>query len=100
MFFIAYLVDVKKSIVVPAVWVYNFEELIQKFIRKSINSNQKCLIYFSKKTVDGIPDGEIDANFTAPSSNIFPSIGEEACFVAKITHYFSEFIFLQFVYLS
>lgn len=91
MFFIAYLVDVGSHVVIPVTWVYEYEVLIQKFIRKSINSNQKCLVYYSKKTVDGIPDGSIDANFTAPTSTIFPITSEEACFIAKITHYYSEF---------
>lgn len=92
MFFIAFLVEPKVHIVLPVTWVYDYEEIIQKFIRKSLNSNQKCLIYYSKKTVDDIPDGRIDANFTAPTSEIFPIRDEEACFIAQITHYYSEFI--------
>lgn len=92
MFFIAYLSEPGTHIVLPVTWVYDYEELIQKFIRKSINSNQKCLVYFSKKTIGGIPNGELDANFTAPTSTTFPIVGEEACFIAKITHYYSKLI--------
>lgn len=91
MFFIAFLMDAEIHVVIPVTWVYDYEVLIQKFIRKSINSNQKCLVYHSKKTVDGIPDGSIDANFTAPTSMVFPATSEEACFIAKITHYYSEY---------
>lgn len=90
MFFIAYLVKPETHVVVPVTWVYNYEEIIQKFIRKSINSNQKCLIFYSKKNIDGIPDGSIDGNFTAPISLVFPIADEEACFIAKITHYYSK----------
>lgn len=94
MFFIAFLVEPKIHVVLPVTWVYDYEKIIQKFIRKSINSNQKCLIYYSKKTVGGIPDGGIDANFTAPTSEIFPIHGEEACFIAHMTHYYSKFILI------
>lgn len=63
MFFIAYLVKPKTHVALPVTWVYNHEDIIQKFIRKSINSNQICLIFYSKKNVDGVPDGRIDGNF-------------------------------------
>lgn len=82
--------DPKIHIVIPVTWVYNYEEMIEKFIRKSINSNQKCLVFFSKKNIDGIPDGSIDGNFTAPMSLVFPIAGEEACFITKITHFYSK----------
>lgn len=93
MFFIAFLMNPGIHIVIPVTWVYDYEEIVQKFIRNSINRNQECLIYYSKKCIEGVPDGNIDANFTAPKSIIFPIVGDEACFISKITHYFSKFIF-------
>lgn len=90
MFFIAYLVKPETHVVIPVTWVYNHEEIIQKFIRKSMNSNQECLIYYSNKNIDGIADGRIDGNFTAPPSLVFPIADDEACFIAKITHYYSK----------
>lgn len=82
--------DPEIHIVIPVTWVYNYEGMIEKFIRKSINRNQKCLVFFSKKNFDGIPDGSIDGNFSAPISLVFPIAGEEACFISKITHYYSK----------
>lgn len=90
MFYIAYLLDAKIHVVIPVTWVFNHEEIVQKFMRNAVNSNQKHLIYYNKETFNGIPDGRIDSNFTAPKRNDFPFIGEEACFIAKLTHYFSK----------
>lgn len=90
MFFIAFLIEAETHVVIPVTWVYGYEVLIQKFIQKAINCNQKCLIYYSKKTFHGAPDGRIDANFTAPTSIVFPMTSDEACFIAKITHYYSK----------
>lgn len=56
MFFIAFSMDAETHIVIPVTWVYDYEVLIEKFIRKSINRNQKCLIYYSKNTFHGVPD--------------------------------------------
>lgn len=90
MFYIVYLPSAKTHIVIPVTWVFDYEKVVEKFIRKAVNSNQQHLIYYSTKTVNGIPDGTINANFTVPRKYVFPIIGEEACFVAQITHYFSK----------
>lgn len=90
MFFIVYLLSPKFHIVIPVTWIFDYEKVVQKFIRKAVNSNQKHLIFYSKKTLNGIPDGRIDANFSATKKDVFPFVGEQACFIGQITHYYSK----------
>lgn len=90
MFYIAHLLDAQVHIVIPVTWVYNCDKVVEKFMRKAVNSNQKHFIYYNKKTFNGIPDGRIDPNFTAPKKDVFPFIGEEACFIAQIVNYYSK----------
>lgn len=70
--------------------LWSFDPEIYSQVHKQ-QSKMFDLLLKKKKTIDGIPDGRIDANFTAPTSIVFPTTTEEACFIAKIMHYYSEY---------
>lgn len=93
MFYVAFLPKAKVHTVIPVTWVFDSEKVVEKFIRKAINSNQKHLAYYSKKKFNGMPDGRIDPDFTVPEADVFPCDAEEACYIAQIAHCFSKIYF-------
>lgn len=86
MWYIAYLLVPKKKVIVPAKWVKEIDEHMEKFINRSINSAQEFLVYYSTNTdaVDenGRPDETFDGKFCFDKDvMVFP---EEGCYSARL----------------
>lgn len=90
MFVKAFIPSVKMNIVIPEEWVFDVNQQLLK--NNGVNSNRDVLIYWSKSAIgiDGIPDAMHVPNFSATKSVVFPPTTEEACYLARTTHYFGE----------
>lgn len=90
MFITAFIVSVKKNVIIPEEWVFDVNQELLK--NKGVNSNRNVLIYWSKSAIgnDGIPNAMHVPNFSATKSVVFPPTTDEACYLARTTHYFGE----------
>lgn len=90
MFVTVFITSVKKNIIIPEEWVFDVNQELLK--NKGVNSSRDVLIYWSKSAIgiDGIPDAMHVPNFLATKSVVFPPTTEEACYLARVTHYFGE----------
>lgn len=59
---------------------------------KGVNPNRDQLIYWSNLAIGigGVPNVLHVPNFLAPKSVVFPPSNDEACYVARTTHYFGK----------
>lgn len=74
MFYVVYLIDAKKFLTIPAHWLRNgLGVILEKFVDKGVNSNQKHLCYWSKY-YDAVE------KFGIGVSTEFPCRGDEACY--------------------
>lgn len=95
MFFVAYLKELEKNVVLPATWICNIDNHMEKFVNNSINCNQSFLCYYTNNEdafIDGCPNEEFAPNFQLPmvqhinSDSLF-----EGCFSAKLRKYKSKY---------
>lgn len=87
MFFVVYFACAKQHFVVPAVYIYHLDEVFQKFMNYSCNSNQKYLCYYPLNGYEN--NVGIEPNFVAEISEIIEN-DKEFCFIGKIVKYFSK----------
>lgn len=60
-------------------------------MRNAINSNQSYRCYYSKEAIlQNTPAAFLNPNFNALVTDTFPFDGPDACFMGRITHYFSK----------
>lgn len=64
MYFVVYLVPLKKNVVIPASWIYGIGDQLEKFINLGMNHNQWFLCYYSTN-----PDAFIDDQLKEPNEN-------------------------------
>lgn len=94
MFFVVYFKAANQHLVVPAIHVYKMDDIFQKFMNYSCNSNQMCLFYHP---LNGYQNAvNIEPNFYAEISDEF-KIDEEYCFKGKIVKYFSKYYAFEFI---
>lgn len=70
MFFVVFLPALKKNVVLPAEWIYNIGDHLEKFINNSLNKNQWFLCYYTTSVAafnddhqpnkDVVPDFALD----------------------------------------
>lgn len=77
MFFVAYLVEPKRYVVIPTFWVYDpRNEIWNKFVNTGLNSSQNYLCYWASDEGSeeylGAPNFNLEPDFTATLASIFP----------------------------
>lgn len=94
MFFVVYFKTAKQHLVVPAIHVYKMDDVFQKFMNSSCNSNQMFLFHHP---LNGYENAVNTApNFYAEISDTF-KIDEEYCFKGKIVKYFSKYFPFEYI---
>lgn len=86
MFYLVYLIDLRKYVVVPSWWMKDSELLWEKFINRGLNTTQTHLCYWSTENpamIDGRPNNDYEPTFTAHSA--------ERYFAVKIVRFFSKY---------
>lgn len=74
-YYVLYLINPRVFVVVPYNWLRGGDSsILEKFVDKGLNSNQKHLCFYSR-------EGEhVAPNFHANIANEFPSREAEACY--------------------
>lgn len=82
MFYVIYLLKVKKFVVIPINWVKEYEKHWHKFINYGINSGQSYLVYYTEKAESKNENGEPYGmpNFFLSLNKIFPN---EGCYLDR-----------------
>lgn len=84
MFFVAFLLESEKNVVIPIEWIYENVKQWEKYVNSGLNSNQIHRIYFENEDPENEPG---DANFTLDlDAQWFPDRG---CYSAKLVKFFS-----------
>lgn len=84
MFYVIYLPNARRNVVIPNKWIFNHEKQMNKDMFHGINPNQTVLCYFSPNAYNGNgePNPDFPPNFAMPADvTDFPN---EGCFKAKI----------------
>lgn len=98
MFFVVYLRALKKNVILPAEWILDIENHLEKFINNSINRSQKFLCYYTSNDaafLNGCPDADFKPNFSLAmiTEN---SIGAfDGCFIGKLNRFFCKYFTLN-----
>lgn len=90
MFVVVVITNLKKRIVIPEQWIYDVNE--QSLKNYGVNSNRNVLIFWSNSALDSNnrPDATYKPNFSAPNSEEYPPLNDEACYLARIYSYRGE----------
>lgn len=70
MFFVVFLPPLRKNVIIPANWIYNIEDHLEKFINNGLNKNQWFLFYYTTKpqafvnNANDQPDEDFTPDFT------------------------------------
>lgn len=90
MFYVVYLTEIKRHIIIPKTWIYDAEAVFEKFTNTNgLNSSQVHLCYFSTnadamvfENEENIPNGKFRPNFLAAPGTEFPL--DEGTFFCEI----------------
>lgn len=102
MYYVVFLVDLKKSVIVPKQWIKDIKSHKEKFYNRSLNSAQIFACFYTNEKEafdkDGLPSGKFSPNFAARASK---TLNGEGLFRVQLKtfkgNYFSvAFIFFEF----
>lgn len=96
MFFVVYLLKIKKYIIVPHTWINDANSVLEKFTNlNGVNSVQEHLCFWSNKkdaklieNEREVPNERFVPNFAAARSNCYPC--EEGTFICLIMSFRGE----------
>lgn len=86
MFFVVYFND--QHFVVPAICVYKYDEVIEKFINYAINPNQKFICFYPENGYE--IHNVIVPNFDAPFATEIET-AKNFCYWGNIKRYFGDY---------
>lgn len=91
MYFVVYLKTLGKNVVLPAKWIHNIDEYVEKFINNSLNSNQWFLCYYTTNGaayIDGCPNIDFEPDFQLEIiCEVNAQISFDGCFMGKLKKY-------------
>lgn len=93
MYFVVFLQEVEKLIVIPPYWIKDGDTVWEKFVNYGgVHTNQKYLCYYKRKNGDFTEDEGTDfgfePNFATSFANVYPSVELDAVYYCKIERYF------------
>lgn len=96
LYYVAFLLDAGKNIVIPCTWMRNAEKIVEKFVNYGLNTNQTHLCFWSihadAKTQDGKPNFDYQPNFDSQIKTEFPC--DEGVFRCRVVKFTSEYLFI------
>lgn len=100
MFFVAFLLKTKKTVVIPKTWIKGHEKQWAKFVNYGINSGQTFLVYHTTKEESKNENGE-PSEFHQPNFNLSLNFDSaiEGCYLAKISKYSGKYKLYFFFHL-
>lgn len=81
MFFVIYFVGGRNFLVVPAKWIKNYRQVMEKSMNYSINSNQLHRCFFSNES-------NSEPNFHGPIAHV--ALHGDCCFYGLLVKFFGE----------
>lgn len=92
MYYVCYVVGVRKNALFPANWLKGHRQLLEKFVNNSLNKNQLLLAYYSQEQLDQIENGRSPVDFRPDfqlNINVeFPATG---CYHVLPKRFFANF---------
>lgn len=91
MFFVVFLIEPAKNVVVPTGWILNGKQHMEKFINYGINSNQDFLAFYTNDAaafdINGVPRSDYQPNYQpntfAGFGSVYPTEGWYLCRIIK-----------------
>lgn len=81
-YYVVFLLEQRKHVVVPAIWIKDIQKHVEKFLNNSLNRSQKFLCFY--RPDDGRPD-----------ANAAPDFESEYCFIGQLKRYFGKYKFIR-----
>lgn len=86
MYFVVYLTEANRNIVIPVRWVPEYEIYLERFFNHSVNTTQTHLCYYNACgdaiNLNGQPNSEFEPNFEAEIKSELTE--SEGCYNCKI----------------
>ncbi|XP_055312022.1 uncharacterized protein LOC129574267 [Sitodiplosis mosellana] len=83
-YYVVYLLEKQKYVIVPATWVKDIKDHYEKFINNSLNRSQTFLCFYPDDSSPAFIDG-------CPSENFAPNFHSVYCFMGKLKRYFERY---------
>lgn len=93
MYFVVYIIKLKRYVVVPSTWIFGFDEQLEKFVNYSLNRSQNFLCYYTTNEdafIDGCPNAHFEPNFNVMVDNINSDGSFDGGFIVKLKRCKSE----------
>lgn len=87
MYFIVYIVSIKRNVVVPYHWLREVRLHTEKFMNNGVNRNQQFRVFYTDDAnafdVNGLPRLSYGSNVRASYRSVFPEEGWYRCRIVK-----------------
>lgn len=97
MYFVVYLHKLNKHFVIPATWIKDIDEQLEKFINASLNKSQIFLCFYTTNAaafIDGRPDAEFEPDFSTMVNALNDDGSYDGCFYGNLKLFKSKFLIL------
>lgn len=84
MFFVVFLSEVKKLVVVPKEWINESEKNWEKFVNNGLNSSQKFKCFYSEGENAILPDGKPNSDYPPSFERKSDEFPNEGWYTAKL----------------
>lgn len=102
MYFVVYILNAKRYVVVPYTWVDGLQNHLELFLNNGINSNKKHKVFYTdnpRAFANGLPLLNFIPNNGVGFSTRFPEEGWYICFVKKIKcRYLLGNLFIEYIF--
>lgn len=81
-YFVVFLREKKKYVILPAKWINDIDNHLEKFVNYSLNCSQQFLCFYTEEThafINGRPD-----------ENFAPDFNSTSCFKAKLKRFYGK----------
>lgn len=93
MYFVVFLLDIKKNITVPHTWIRNINCHLESFINNGLNCNRNFYTFWTDDDEafdnNGLPREEYPVNNEASERSIYPNEGWYQCRMKKFRSKFN-----------
>lgn len=85
MFFIVYIIEASRYVVVPHTWIMGLRQQMEKFMNYGLNRNQKFTVFYTTSPFacdeEGVPQVEFIPDFYITMPAVFPAEGLYKCYL-------------------
>lgn len=94
MYFIVYLENLRKNVILPKTWIKDIDDHMEKFLNYGLNTVQRFMCFYTKNEltfdpINGSPYENYPANFDLPLNN---TIDDEGFYTCQLKKFKSKYI--------